>query len=136
VPRRLLAYPLRPDIERNSLFGFARLALDQNDPQPLDQFALSNLVTGLESSGAMPGYRIVVAQVSTTSSGLALIELSGPYALDDGQGGKIPFYTWFYFFKPGPNATARLSFTILQDYQEDISPDLLAVIDSIRPLSQ
>jgi hypothetical protein len=136
VPRRLLIYTLRPDIEKNSLFGFSRLALDQDEPRPIDQAMLSELVNSLQATGAMPGYRITVAQVGATASGLPLIELSGPYSVDDGQGGVLAFHTSFYFFKPGPNSLVRLSFSILQDFNETIAPDVRSVVDSVQLLGQ
>jgi hypothetical protein len=134
--RRLFSYTLRPDIERNTLFGFSRLALDLENTNPLDNYALSQLVTSLESSGAIPGYRIVVAQLNETGNGVTVIEIGGPYSADDGQGGKIPFYATILFFKPTSGSLARLTFTILQEYQGLISADIRSVSESIRLLGQ
>jgi hypothetical protein len=133
---RLYSYPLRPDIEQNVIFGFSKLTWDPGDAVPLDNDAMGQVVRGLEAPGGIPGFRAVVAQLYTNVNGVLVIEIGGPFALDDGQGGTVPFYATLILFKPSPNSLARMTFTILQDHQAPISADVKSVIESIKLLGQ
>jgi hypothetical protein len=134
---RLYSYPLRPDIQENVIFGFSKLTWDPEDsPVPLDNDAMGELVSLLEGQGGIPGFRASVAQLSTNVNGVSVIEIGGPFVTADGQGEATPFYATLIFFKPTPTSLARMTFTIVRDYQEPISADLKSVIESIKLLEQ
>lgn len=129
---RLYSYPLRPDIEKNVIFGFSKLVWDPDDAVPLDNDAMGQVVRGLEAPGGIPGFRAAVAQLYTNANGVTLIEIGGPFALDDGQGGTTAFYATLILFKPTPDSLTRMTFTVLRDYQAPILADVKSVIESIK----
>jgi hypothetical protein len=129
---RLFSYPLRPDIEKNYAFGFSNIEWGVNDPRPLDQNSMGELVRSLESSGAIPGFRADTAQVYENVGHVNLIEVGGQFSLSDGQGGVLPFYVTFVFFKPTSDSTIRMNFTYLKDYKLTIGSDVMSVIASIK----
>jgi hypothetical protein len=133
---RLYSYPLRPDIEKNYAFGFSNIEWGLNDSRPVDENAMGDLVRSLESSGAIPGFRADTAQVYENVGHINLIELGGQFSLSDGQGGILPFYATFVFFKPTSDSTIRMNFTYLKDYKLSISADVMSVIASIKLLDE
>jgi hypothetical protein len=133
---RLYSYPLRPDIEKNFAFGFSNAEWDLNDQTIIDEISMGELVRVLESSGAIPGFRADTAQVYENAGNITMIELGGQFSLSDGQGGILPFYATFIFFKPTSDSTVRISFSYLKDYKPTIGSDVMSVIASIKLLGQ
>jgi hypothetical protein len=133
---RLYSYPLRPDIEKNFAFGFSNAEWDPDDPSPVDDNSMVELIQALESSGAIPGFRVVTAQVYENSNQVKLIEVGGQFTISNDQGGMTPFYFTAVFFKPGSRATIRISFAYLKDYKQSLGLDVMSVIDSIKLLAQ
>jgi hypothetical protein len=133
---RLYSYPLRPDLEKKFAFGSSNIEWDSNDSTLVDENSMGELVRALESSGAIPGLRVVTAQVYENSKQVKLLEVGGQFSLSDDQGGILPFYLTIIFFKPSSDSTIRMNFTYLKDYKLPISTDVMSVIDSIRLLDQ
>jgi hypothetical protein len=128
---RIYSYVLRPDIQKDVLFGFSKLTWDSEDTISLDNDTMGKLVQELESPGGIPGFRADVVQLRGDTN-VKLIEVSGRWALGDGQGGSIPFYSTVIFFKPSSDSLVRLTFTYLRDYQAQISVDVKSIIGSIK----
>jgi len=128
---RLYAYPIRPDIKKDVILGFSKLAWDSNDTLIMDDYTAGQLVDELETSGDVPGFRASIVQVHTDGD-IRMIEIGGRWALSDGQGGTIPFFSTAYFFKPSPKSLVRLIFTHLLDYHGQLSQDVKSIVDSIR----
>lgn len=133
---RLFAYPARPDIQKDVIFGFAKLGWDADDAAQIDNRSMGEFVRNLESSGAIPGYRATASNIVENGNQVAMIVIKGRFSLDDGQGGSTPFVATFLFFKPTPKSTARMTFTVLKDYDGQIAPDIEALIQSIKLLGQ
>lgn len=129
---RLFAYPLRPDITKDVLFGFSKLSWDSTDTRSLDNTAMGEMVKELEAPGGIPGFRADVVQLREDTA-MRLIEIGGRWSMSDGMGGSVPFYSTVVFFKPTPGSLARLTFTYLQEYEAQISIDVKSVIVSIKP---
>jgi hypothetical protein len=64
-----------------------------------------------------------------------MVEVGGRFALSDGQGGTIPFYTTILFFKPSPNSTIRVTFSYMDDYHTQISADVQSILSSIKTIN-
>jgi hypothetical protein len=133
---RLYSYPLLPDIEKNFAFGFSNTEWNLNDPKPVDENSMGELVRALESSGAIPGFRADTAKVYENASGVKILEVGGQFSMSDGQGGILPFYVTIVFFKPASDSTIRITSTYLKDYKLPISTDVMSVITSIKLLGQ
>jgi len=128
---RLYAYILRPDIEKNIIFGFSKLVWDLNDTVSIDDYTMGRLVNELETSGGIPGFRASVVQLHEDSA-VKMIEIGGRWTWSDGQGGTIPSYSAVYFFKPSPTSLARITFTFFEQYHAQIAPDVNSIVGSIR----
>ncbi len=128
---RLYAYMLRPDIEKNALFGFAKLVWASKDATSIDNPTVGELVRGLEAPGGIPGFRADTAQVREDGA-VKIIEIGGHFALNNKEGTAIPFYTTIIFFKPSSNSTARITFSFLEEYHTQISMDVKSIVESIR----
>lgn len=109
---RLFSYVLRPDIQKDALFGFSKLALDPEDTKSIDNFTMGELVKELEGLGGIPGFRANVVQLREDTA-VRMIEIGGRWSMSDGQGGTIPFYTTVIFFKPASDSLVRSTFTYL-----------------------
>ena len=133
---RLYSYPLRPDLEKNSAFGFSEIEWDTNTPDPIDENSMGQMVRTLESSGAIPGFRADTAQVYENVGNVKVIEVGGQFSISDGKGGITPFYFTAVFFKPSDNSIIRISFSYLKDYKLTIGSDVMSVITSIKLLGQ
>jgi hypothetical protein len=133
---RLYSYPLRPDIQKDVIFGFSKLGWDSDDPKPIDNDSLGDLVRGLETSGTIPGFRVTFSNLIENGNKVSIIVVKGRFSLDDGQGGSTPFTATLLFFKPGSTSTTRVTFTVVQDYDEQISPDIDSITESIKLLGQ
>jgi hypothetical protein len=96
---------------------------------------MGKLTRDLETSGALPGFRVDTAQIYDNRNGVLLIELGGQYLLYSDSGDPIPVYAAFAFFKPSTQSLARFSVTYLSDFKLDILPDITTIINSIRILS-
>jgi hypothetical protein len=110
---RLYSYVLRPDIKKNVMLGFSKLTWDADDTAvTIDNFMMGELTRGLETSGAIPGFRADTVQLHEDGS-VKMIEIGGRWSMSDGEGGTIPFYSTIIFFKPTSNSTVRISGTNL-----------------------
>jgi len=131
---RLFAYTIRPDIKKNIILGFSKLAWVSDDPTAMDNYMTGKLVDQLETSGDIPGFRASIVQLHEDGN-IKMIEIGGRWSLSDGQGGGIPFFSTVYFFKPSPNSTVRVTFTHLQSYHDQVSQDVAFIMESIRILN-
>lgn len=129
---RLFAYPLRPDIKEDVLFGFSKLTWDSDDTTAIDNNTMGQLVKELEAPGGIPGFRADVVLLREDTL-IRLIEIGGQWSMSDGLGGSVPFHSTVVFFKPTAGSLARLTFTYLQDYDAQIAPDVQSIIASIKP---
>lgn len=129
---RLFAYPLRPDIKEDVLFGFSKLTWDSDDTVAIDNTTMGQLVKELEAPGGIPGFRADVVQLREDTP-IKMIEIGGRWSMSDGLGGSVLFYSTIAFFKPTPGSLARLTFTYLQEYDAQIAPDIQSIIASIKP---
>jgi hypothetical protein len=128
---RLYLYILRPDIEKNVIFGFSKLAWDSADGLPIDSITMGQLTRELEAPGGIPGFRADTVQLHEDTS-VKMIEIGGHWTMNDEQGEATSFYSVGIFFKPSSDSTARLLFTFVNDYQAQISPDVKSVMASIK----
>lgn len=133
---QLYSYALRPDIDKNFLFGFSTVRWDSHDSLSLNEAAMGELARELESSGAIPGFRVDTAQIYETSNAIEVIEIGGQFSLSDGQDGVIPFYMTAVFFKPTADTLTRITFTYLKDYKVQLALDVSDTIISIKLLGQ
>jgi hypothetical protein len=133
---RLYSYPLRPDLVKNTVFGFSKVTFDSDDTTSLDNAAMGELVRSLESSGALPGFRVDVSQLYENVNGVPMLEIGGRFSRDDGNGGIVSFYSTIAFFKPSPTSLVRLTFTYLESFDVEISPDVRWVVESVKLLGQ
>jgi hypothetical protein len=127
---RLYGYVLRPDIKKNVIFGFSKLAWDSEDTLSIDTVTMGELVRSLEAPGGIPGFRADTVLLHEDGN-IKMIEIGGRFTLDDGQGGAIPFYATIIVFKPSANSTARITFTFIEDYHTQIAADVQSIRASI-----
>jgi hypothetical protein len=130
---RVYSYILRPDIQKNVIFGFSKLAFDLDDTIRIDSVTMGQFVRDLEASGSTPGFRADTAQVREYTN-IKMIEVGGHWMKSDGKGGTIPFYATVIFFKPSANSIVRLTFSFLEDYHEDVGADIRFILKSIKTL--
>lgn len=128
---RLYSYILRPDIKKDVLFGFSKMVWESDDSTALDSVKMGKLVRDLEASGIIPGFRANVVQLHEDGE-IKMVEIGGHWMMSDGQGGTIPFYSMFLFFKPSPTSTVRMTFTFIEDYHESIAADVRSIVESIK----
>jgi hypothetical protein len=133
---QLHSYALRPDIEKNFLFGFSTVRWDSRDTLSLNQSSMGELARELETSGVIPGFRVDTAQIYETVNTVEVIEIGGQFSLSDGQDGVIPFYMTAFFFKPTAETLTRITITYLKDYTTQLSADVNSVIISVKLLGQ
>lgn len=133
---RLYSYILRPDLEKNFMFGASKVQWDATDSSPIDENSMGDFFRSLETSGAIPGFRTDTARVYENRNQVKLIEVGGPFTISDGQGGFVPFYVTAVFFRPAHDGVVMILFTYWKDYKLPISSDVLNVIDSIELAGQ
>lgn len=133
---RLYSYPLRPDIEKNTAFGFSKLRWDSEDSVPINENSMGELVRGLESSGAIPSLRVDTAQLYENGNQVKVIEIGGPFSFSNDVGEIIPFYYSAVFFKPTSSSIVRISLVYLKDYKPQLYEDVTSIINSIKLLNQ
>ena len=132
---RLFAYALRPDLKANFVFGFSTVAWNPSDAKPIDSVEMSNVVRDLESSGDLPGFHVTMAQLYNVSS-IPMMEIGGRFSIPDNQGGALPFFATFVFFKPSPTSTVRCTFAFLEDYHLQLYADVKLITASIKIIQQ
>lgn len=128
---QIYAYALRPDIKKNVIFGFSKLAWDVEDGLSIDNITMGELVQELESPGGIPGFRADNAQLREDTS-VKMIEIGGRWTKSNTQGDPIVLYSTAVFFKPSDHSTVRILFTILEDFHAQIMPDVKSVLASIK----
>ncbi len=133
---QLHSYALRPDIEKDFLFGFSTVRWDSQDALSLNESSMGELARELETSGVIPGFRVDTAQIYETVNTVEVIEIGGQFSLSDGQDGVIPFYMTAFFFKPTAETLTRITITYLKDYTTQLSVDVNSVIISVKLLGQ
>lgn len=133
---QLYSYALRPDLKKDVIFGFSKVGWEANETHPMNENSMGELVREIESSGAIPGFRLDTAQVYENSNLIKMIEIGGQFSISDGQDGIIPFYTTVIYFKPADDTLVRLSFTYIKDFKLDIQGDVQLVINSVNLLGQ
>lgn len=133
---RVFSYPLRPDIKKNVIWGFSKTHFDPADDIPLDKNSMGDFVHKLEASNAVQGLRVTAADIAENGNGISFMVVRGRFVRKNSDGDMIPFSVTVLFFKPMPESLVNLNFTILQDYQEQIAPDLDAIRESIKLLGQ
>jgi hypothetical protein len=133
---RLFSYPLRPDIQKNAVFGFSITSFDPKDDMPINNNSMGDFVRKFESSNVAPGFRVTASNIMENGNKISFMVMKGRFSKKTDSGDMVPFYVTALFFKPTPKSLACLTFTILQDYQKQISPDLDAIRESIKLLGQ
>ncbi len=133
---QLYSYPVRPDIEKNTLFGFSTVGWNSDDTHPMNEASMGYLLRDLESSGDIPGFRMDTAQVYETTNQIKVIEIGGQFSISNEQGGIIPFYSTLVYFKPTDTSLVLMDFTYLKDFKLDIQGDVFLVINSVKLLGQ
>ena len=133
---RLYSYPLRPDIEKNTAFGFSKLRWDSEDSVLVNESSMGEFVRGLESSGAIPGLRVDTAQLYENGNQVKVIEIGGQFSFSNDVGEIIPFYYSAVFFKPTSSSIVRISLVYLKDYKPQLYEDVTSIINSIKLLNQ
>jgi hypothetical protein len=129
---RLYSYPLLPDIEKNSAFGFSKLKWDVNDSVPIDDQTMGKAVRFVESS--VSGFRADTVQTYENVNHVKLVEVGGQFSISNDQGDIIPFYMTYFLFKPTSGTSALITFTYLKDYKTKIASDVMSVANSIKLL--
>ncbi|HMB21797.1 MAG TPA: hypothetical protein VKP08_03145 [Anaerolineales bacterium] len=129
--KRVFAYALRPDIETDTFFGFAKAAWYQDDLLSIDNATMSELMRSLEASNDLPGFHADTAQLHEDGP-VKMIEIGGPFAQTTDKGKSIFLYSTFIYFKPSTDSTARLLFTVFDKFRGLIAPDVKSIFESIR----
>jgi hypothetical protein len=132
---RVFSYPLRPDIKKSAIFGFSKIALE-TDEAPIDNNSMGVWVRSFEASNTAPGLRVTATNIEKNGNGISFMVVKGRFSLKTEGGDLIPFSITSFFFKPTPGSLVSVTITILQDYQEQLSPDLDAIQESIKFLEQ
>jgi hypothetical protein len=130
--QRLFSYPVRPDLMADVIFGFSKLSFESDDPAPLDDYALGQVIAFSEGPGGIPFFRAVTSRIYDNQNGVKIMELGGPFHVESEQEAAVEFYATILYFKPTATTLAGMTFTIVREYQETLSPDIQSVIDSIR----
>jgi hypothetical protein len=132
VTDRYYIYATKPDQFDKSLLAFGKLAWAVSDPKPVDQSSLGELVQTLEMSKAMPGLRVVSSNVVTNGNGVPVIVIGANWTSQAADGTMLPLYINVLMFKPTDNSTARLVLTSDKEHRDVISPDVDAIVQSIK----
>jgi hypothetical protein len=133
---RVFSYPVRPDIKKNVIFGFSKTHFYPKDDVPINNNSMGDFVRKLEASGVAPGLRITASNIEESGNKISFMVVKGRFIKKTDSGDMIPFSVTALFFKPTPSSLALLTFTILQDFQGQISPDLNLIQESIKLLGQ
>ncbi|MBL8101785.1 MAG: hypothetical protein JNM02_04580 [Anaerolineales bacterium] len=133
---QLYSYPLRPDIEKNTLFGFSFIGWEAEDTHPMNENSMGELLRKLETSSAIPGFRMDTAQVYETINQVKVIEIGGQFSKTDSEGWVVPFYSTLVYFKPTADTLVSMNFTYLKDFKYKIQVDVNFVISSVELLGQ
>jgi hypothetical protein len=126
---RLFLYALRPDIKKNSLFGFAKLMWFAEDTTIIDSVTMGELIKGLESR--VPGFHADSAQIHEDTP-VKMIEVGGRWLGNDEQGEAVAFYSVYLIFKPSSSSTSELIFTFRDEYHTQIMADIKSIMESIK----
>jgi hypothetical protein len=136
VKDRYYIYATKPDKAKNDLFAYGKLAWDASDSKVIDQNALGELVRSLEMSQTMPGLRVVSSNVVTNGNGVPVIVIGANWTATGADGVMTPLYINVLMFKPTDNSTARLVVTSPKEARDVISPDIDAMVQSIKRVGQ
>jgi hypothetical protein len=133
---RVFSYPLRPDIKKNAIFGFSKVHFDSMDDVTIDKNSLGDFVRSFEASNAVPGLRVTGSNIEENRNRISIMVLKGRFSIKLDNGDLIPFSVTVLCFKPTSGSLVTLTFSILQEYQEQISLDLYAIQESINLLGE
>ena len=133
---RLFSYPLRSDIKKNVIFGFSKTHFDPQDDVPINNRSMGDFVRKVEASNIAPGLHVTASNIVENGNKISFMVVKGRFIRKTSSGDMLPFSVTALFFKPTPSSLTCLTFTILQDFQEQISPDLDAIKDSIKLLEK
>jgi hypothetical protein len=133
---RVFSYPLRPDIKKNVIFGFSKTHFDSKDDVPIDKNSMGDFVRSFEASNTAPGLRVTASNIVENGNGIPFMVVKGRFSRKNNSGDMIPFSVTAWFFKPTQESLVVLTVTIFQDYQEQLSPDLDAIRESIKFFGQ
>jgi hypothetical protein len=133
---RLYSYPIRPDLMENVIFGFSKLYFKPEDSEPIDNYALGQLIAYVEGPDGIPYFRVVTSSIYDNRNGVTTMQVGGPFHLENDQELASEFYATIIYFKPAASTLVGMTFTIVKEYQETLAPDIKSVIDSIRLLGR
>ena len=134
---RVFSYSLRPDIQKNVIFGFSKIFLYPKDDVPINNNTMGGFVRDLEAStNILPGFRVTSSHIDENRNGISVLVANGRFLRKDESGNLTPFYATALLFKPTPNSTVMLTSTIYQDFQDQISSDLISIQESFKLLEQ
>jgi hypothetical protein len=136
VTDRYYFYATKPKEFEKSLLAYGKLAWNPSDLKPINQNTLGELVQNLEMSQDLPGVRVVASNVVVNGNGVPVIVIGSNYTFEAADGTLIPLYLNFIFFKPSDSSTVRIVMTSDKDYRDVISPDVEAMIQSIKLVGQ
>lgn len=128
---RLLAYPRRPDLLQDGVLGILNVVFDAQNGVKLDNAALGAWVRTMEASSAMPGFRVTASSTLSNSNQVPLMLVKGRYIQKNAGGEPVPLAVMVLFFKPAPGSLVRVTFTVLQAYQDQFLPEFELIRESI-----
>ncbi len=133
---RLYVYILRPDLEKNLVLGFAYVDWLLGDSVPIEDVSMDVVLRNFESSSGLQGFHATTAERRQNGQGVNMIEIGGPCTVNNGEGLFIRYYVKAIFFKPTPDSVARITYTFVESYQNEISTDADASIKTILLIKQ
>jgi hypothetical protein len=133
---RVYSYPLRPDIQKNVIFGFSKTAFDPSDEVPINNNTMGDWVHKFEATNIIPNLRVTASNLVENGNKITFMVVKGRFSLKNDNSDMVPFVAVVWFFKPTPKSLVSLTFTVLQDYQDQILPDLDVIRESIKVLRQ
>ena len=136
VKDRYYIYATKPDEFENALLSYGKVAWSAADAMVIDQSRLGEMVQELEMGQALPGVRVVSSNVLTNENGVPVMVIGANWTYEASDGTMIPFYLNFMFFKPTDNSTVRIVMSSLKDYRDSTSPDVEAIVQSIKLVGQ
>jgi hypothetical protein len=128
---RVMIYPLRPDIEKNALFGFSKIAFDASSKLPISNNTLGDWVREFDATSIAPDLRVTESDIVVNGNKMVVMTVKGRYSVKS-----TPLVVVVWFFKPTPHSVVRVTFTLLQNYYDVLVPDVDAVRESIKLIGQ
>lgn len=136
VKDRYYVYATKPDEFENSLLSYGKVAWNVSDATVIDQTKLGEMVQDLEMGQDLPGVRVVSSNIVMNENGVPVMVIGANWTYETSDGTMVPFYLNFIFFKPTDNSTIRIVMSSLKDYRDSTSPDVDAIVQSIKRVGQ